>query len=80
MGLANRVVPAGTALAQAEELAARLAEFPQTCLRSDRASALAQWDSADPLATEFSHGERALAEGLAGAARFAAGAGRHGAF
>ncbi len=80
MGLANRVVAAGTALAEAQELAARLAEFPQTCLRSDRASVLAQWTSPDPLTTEFSHGERALAEGLAGAARFAAGAGRHGAF
>ncbi|MDQ3787407.1 MAG: crotonase/enoyl-CoA hydratase family protein [Actinomycetota bacterium] len=80
MGLANRVVAAGTALAEAQELAARLAEFPQTCLRSDRASVIEQWESPDPLATELSHGERALGEGLAGAARFAAGAGRHGTF
>ncbi|GAB1512714.1 crotonase/enoyl-CoA hydratase family protein [Actinophytocola sp. KF-1] len=80
MGLANRVVAAGTALAEAQDLAARLAEFPQVCMRSDRASVLAQWESPSPLATEFSYGERALAEGLEGAARFAAGAGRHGAF
>jgi enoyl-CoA hydratase len=80
MGLANRVVPAGTALTAARSLAAELAAFPQTCLRSDRASALAQWDSPNPMATEFAHGERALAEGLAGAARFAAGEGRHGTF
>lgn len=80
MGLANRVVPAGTALAAARELANALAAFPQTCLRSDRASTLAQWEATDPLATEFSHGAHALAEGLEGAARFASGAGRHGTF
>lgn len=80
MGLANRVVPAGQARAAAEELAARLAEFPQSCLRSDRASALIQWEAADPMATEFEHGRSVLAEAAGGAARFAAGAGRHGSF
>jgi enoyl-CoA hydratase len=80
MGLANRVVPEGTALAAAQELAGHLAAFPQTCLRSDRASALAQWEAPDAMAVEFAHGERALADGMAGAARFASGAGRHGAF
>jgi enoyl-CoA hydratase len=80
MGLANRVVPAGTALAAARELAGQLAAFPQTCMRSDRASALAQWSAQDPLATEFEYGGRALAEGLAGAERFASGEGRHGSF
>ncbi len=40
IGLANRVVPAGQALAAAQELAAALAAFPQVCLRSDRASVL----------------------------------------
>jgi enoyl-CoA hydratase len=80
IGLANRVVPAGQARAAAEELAASLAGFPQACLRSDRASALAQWDAADPMATEFAHGMGVLAEAAGGAARFAAGAGRHGAF
>ena len=80
MGLANRVVPAGTALAAARELAGQLAAFPQTCLRSDRMSALTQWDAADPLAAEFAHGGKALAEAQSGAARFTAGAGRHGEF
>lgn len=80
MGLANRVVAEGTALAAAQELALQLAALPQTCLRTDRASVLAQWDAADPLATEFSYGERAMGEALAGAARFAAGEGRHGRF
>jgi enoyl-CoA hydratase len=80
MGLANRVVPAGEALAAAQELAAGLAAFPQSCLRSDRASVLEQWTAPDPLATEFAHGTRVLAEGIRGAARFAAGEGRGGAF
>jgi enoyl-CoA hydratase len=57
-----------------------LAAFPQTCLRTDRASALEQWSSPDPLATEFTHGRRALLEAATGAARFSAGAGRHGTF
>jgi enoyl-CoA hydratase len=80
MGLANRVVPAGTALAAAQELALSLAGFPQTCMRSDRAAVLEQWDAPDPMTVEFAHGGRALSEGLAGATRFAAGEGRHGAF
>lgn len=82
-GLANRVVPKGTARAAAEKLAHELAEFPQTCMRGDRLSAYEQF--ALPLeaafANEFQHGARALdAETLAGAKRFAGGAGRHGSF
>jgi enoyl-CoA hydratase len=84
IGLANRVVPAGQALAAAQELAAQLASFPQTCLRSDRASVLDQegLDETAALAAEFAHGQEALAdeEALSGVARFAAGAGRHGSF
>lgn len=81
IGLANRVVPAGEALAAARALAAELASFPQTCLRSDRASALDQHGvpEHDALAAEYRHGLRALeTEALPGAARFTAGAGRHG--
>jgi enoyl-CoA hydratase len=81
IGLVNRVVPAGEALATAQQLAARLAAFPQTCLREDRASLLEQegLDEAAALANEFRHGQRSLAvDALPGAARFAAGAGRHG--
>src|ERR1700749_3537022 len=40
IGPPNRVVPAGQALAAAQELAAQLAALPQACLRSDRASVL----------------------------------------
>ena len=81
IGLANRVVPAGQALAAAQELAVSLAAFPQACLRGDRASALAAegLDEAAALANEFRHGRTSLAvDALPGAARFAAGAGRHG--
>lgn len=82
IGLANRVVPAGTALEAARGLARELAAFPQTCLRGDRASLLDQDGLDEPaaMAAEFAHGRAALTtETTAGAARFAAGAGRHGA-
>jgi enoyl-CoA hydratase len=81
MGLANRVVDDGQALAVAQALALQIAGFPQQCMLADRASAFAQWDLplADALQHEGAAGHAsALAEGLAGAARFARGAGRHG--
>lgn len=83
MGLANRVVPRGAARAAAEALAQELAHFPQLCLRADRRSAYQQFDFnlTTALQHEFANGLQVLhAEGLAGAARFAAGAGRHGSF
>lgn len=82
MGLVNRVVPDGTAREGAEALARQLAALPQICLRSDRASVYDALSLPEPeaLASELTHGVRALtAEGAAGAARFARGAGRHGA-
>ncbi|WP_433558180.1 crotonase/enoyl-CoA hydratase family protein [Pseudonocardia xinjiangensis] len=81
IGLANRVVPAGEALAAAQELAAQLAGLPQPCLRHDRLSVLDQegLSEADALAVEFAHGQVSLAaDALDGAARFTNGAGRHG--
>jgi enoyl-CoA hydratase len=81
IGLVNRVVPAGQALAEAQALATRIAAFPQTCVREDRASLLEQdgLDEAAALANEFAHGMTSLAvDALPGAARFAAGQGRHG--
>ncbi|MEV6759895.1 crotonase/enoyl-CoA hydratase family protein [Streptomyces sp. NPDC051105] len=82
MGLADRLVPPGRSRAAAEELAAAIAAFPQACLRSDRASVLDQEGLDEPTAMlgEIRHGMAVLAEGLDGAARFAAGAGRHGSF
>lgn len=81
IGLANRVVPHGESRQRAEELAAELAALPQQCLRADRRSALNQWGLAEADAMDFEFGSlsRVAAESLAGAARFAAGAGRHGA-
>ncbi|MFE0176430.1 crotonase/enoyl-CoA hydratase family protein [Streptomyces sp. NPDC059002] len=82
MGLVNRTVPTGTSRAAAEALAAEIAAFPQTCLRHDRISLLEQGGlpEREAMAGELRHGLRSLAEAAEGAARFAAGAGRHGAF
>jgi enoyl-CoA hydratase len=84
MGLANRLVEPGTALAEAVQLAHTLARFPQKCLRSDRQSSYEQWtlDLPAALRNETRHGLEVIASGEtgAGAARFAAGTGRHGRF
>jgi enoyl-CoA hydratase len=83
MGVANRLVAPGTALAEAVALAKELSELPQGCMRSDRRSAIEQWDLSwsDALARETALGLEVIQSGetLAGAERFAAGAGRHGA-
>ncbi|MEZ0602722.1 crotonase/enoyl-CoA hydratase family protein [Paraburkholderia sp. IW21] len=80
-GLANRVVRKGEARAAAEQLAAELAAFPQAALLADRRSALENSmldDLADALRREGAGGYQAVfEEGVAGAARFAEGAGRH---
>jgi enoyl-CoA hydratase len=80
IGLANRVVAPGQARTAAEALAAELAALPQACLRSDRRSVYDAFgtDEQTALAGEFAHGSAVLAEAAAGAARFTAGAGRHG--
>ena len=82
IGLANRVVPKGAAREAAETLAAQLAAFPQAALLADRRSAIensALNDMAEALRREGAGGYRAVFdEGIVGAARFAAGAGRHG--
>ncbi|WP_374684675.1 crotonase/enoyl-CoA hydratase family protein [Variovorax sp. ZS18.2.2] len=83
MGLVNRVTPPGGALAAARELALQIAAFPQQCMLADRRSAYEQWDLplAEALRREGAQGVPIVfAEGEAGAARFAGGAGRHGAF
>lgn len=84
MGLANRLVEPGQALEAAIALAKGLASFPQRCLRSDRLSAHEQWSLGldDAIANEFRRGRQVIESGETreGAARFAAGAGRHGKF
>lgn len=83
MGLVNRLVDPGRALDEAVDLAHRIAEFPQTCMRNDRASAIGQWDLpfAEAMDAEMGFGLTTIESGetLEGAARFAAGAGRGGA-
>jgi enoyl-CoA hydratase len=82
IGLVNRVVEPGAALAGAQELAAALAALPQTCLRQDLLSAREQWGLPEPeaMANELRHGQVSLARDAAvGATRFAEGRGRHGA-
>src|SRR5207245_1863321 len=44
MGLVNRMVDPGGALAAAQALAREIAAFPQQCMLTDRRSAYAQWD------------------------------------
>lgn len=84
MGLANRIVPSGTALEAAVALAHEVAAFPQGCMRSDRRSSYEQWDLpfADAMANETRLGLEVIRSGetAAGATRFASGEGRHGAF
>jgi enoyl-CoA hydratase len=81
MGLADRLVPEGQALPAALELARQIAAFPQIAMRSDRMSAIRQWNLSEKeaiaLEAELSI-EARRTEAQAGAGEFAAGAGRHG--
>ncbi|MBM4390018.1 MAG: crotonase/enoyl-CoA hydratase family protein [Deltaproteobacteria bacterium] len=75
MGLVNRVVEPGTTRANAEQLAAQIAAFPQACTLADRASVYAAFAPGmeDALLAEHQGGVAALhAEGIEGASRFAA--------
>jgi enoyl-CoA hydratase len=84
MGLVNRLVEKGEALAVARELAAQIAAFPQRCVRSDRMSAYEGWTMPleEAMANEYRHGIATINSGETreGAKRFASGAGRHGQF
>ncbi len=82
VGLANRVVPKGTARAAAEALALQIAAFPQGCMRNDRLSAHEQFGMSLDAAmkNEFEHGKRSLLSPdlVDGVSRFVGGQGRHG--
>lgn len=83
MGLANRVVPPGTALVAAQQLAREISAFPQTCMRNDRASAYASITLPETKALECEMRigmDSLMSDGVSGAGRFAGGAGRHGSF
>ena len=82
IGLANRVVEPGEAVRVARELAEQIAAFPFGCVLADRSSTYAGLDLplAEALRAEGAAGVPIVAaEGVAGAARFTAGEGRHGA-
>jgi enoyl-CoA hydratase len=82
IGLVSRLVPTGSALAEAVALAKEIARLPQRCMLSDRRSAYEQWDLPllEALRRETQLGLEVLRSGesLEGARRFASGAGRHG--
>jgi enoyl-CoA hydratase len=84
IGLANRVVPIGTSLEAALELAREIASHPQLCMRSDRRSAIEQWGlvEEEAMRKELQLGLETIASGetASGAQRFTEGTGRHGVF
>ncbi|KAK1722728.1 hypothetical protein CaCOL14_000066 [Colletotrichum acutatum] len=85
MGLANRVVPKGQALAEATNIARQLLAFPQACMNTDRTSCYYSTYNAssfeDALSNEFDQGIKVInIESVRGAKEFSKGAGRHGKF
>ena len=83
LGLCEYVTDTGGARAKAEELAQAIARFPQVCVRADRRSAIKSHGLSvrEALIQEWYNGREALiVDGVAGAARFNDGLGRHGDF
>ncbi len=83
IGACEQVVPDGESRASAEAMAHEIARFPQACTRADRRSVYVQQGLPvrEAMRREWYNGIPAFrAEGAAGAARFAAGKGRHGDF
>jgi len=83
IGLCEKVVPEGQARAAAEEMAWEIARFPQGAVLADRRSIIETRGLTvhEALKLEWANGVDAIrTEGAAGAARFSAGAGRHGDF
>ncbi|HEY8082314.1 MAG TPA: crotonase/enoyl-CoA hydratase family protein [Solirubrobacterales bacterium] len=80
IGLANEVVEPGKHLERALELAEKIASFPQETMLADRRAAIEGFGMplADGLALEHRLGREVLEVAVRGAARFAAGEGRHG--
>jgi len=85
MGLANRVVPNGTAVGEATKLAQSLCNFPQECMRRDRVSAYNSCFNAPTLNEAFNFEwnnakDVVSKESVHGAKRFVEGVGRSGSF
>jgi enoyl-CoA hydratase len=82
IGLVERLVEPGGALAEAQKVARDIAAFPQGAMRADRLSALRQWSLSveEAMRAEHRGGVEVLASGEAqrGARLFAEGSGRHG--
>ena len=80
IGLVNEVVAPGAHLDRALELAERIASFPQETMLADRQAAIGGFGLSlpDGLALEHRLGRQVLQVAAEGAARFAAGEGRHG--
>jgi len=80
IGLVNQVVDPGTHLDRALELADRLASFPQETMLADRQAAIEGFGLplAEGLDLERRLGRETLITAMEGAAKFAAGEGRHG--
>jgi enoyl-CoA hydratase len=81
MGAVTEVVEEGRHLERALEMAEGLASFPQSTMLADRRAAIEGFGLplADGLALEAAAGVETFEDAVAGAARFAAGEGRHGA-
>jgi enoyl-CoA hydratase len=83
IGLCEYVTAKGGAREKAEALANEIARFPQVCVRADRRSAIRSHGLGvrEALTQEWYNGREALVkDGVAGAARFKGGMGRHGDF
>ncbi|HEX2707208.1 MAG TPA: crotonase/enoyl-CoA hydratase family protein [Solirubrobacterales bacterium] len=80
IGLVNQVASPGKHLECALEIAERIAAFPQATMLADRRAAIEGLGLplADGLALEHRLGRETLDVAVRGAARFAAGEGRHG--
>jgi enoyl-CoA hydratase len=80
IGLVNEVTPAGEHLDRALELAEKIAAFPQETMLADRRAAIEGAGLPLPEGLELEHrlGREVLEVAARGAARFAAGEGRHG--
>ena len=81
--LCEKVVPHGETRIEAESMAHQIARFPQAAVRADRASIIEtrRMPVREALRHEWANGMNAIVtEGIEGAKRFSAGAGRHGDF
>jgi len=82
IGLVNRVVPDGSALEAAVQLAEEIAGYPWSCVIADRTSIYEGLGRPleQGIKLEAARGREVLVEAMVGASRFAAGAGRGGRF